>query len=152
MGDATIAAERFYRLFGEGDLVGAYRDFADECVSITPSGHLTNEQHLAAARTLKTAVPDGHMDLVRTVEMGEHVYITGHFRGTHTGDFSNAQGTIPASGNPVDLFFADYLRVVDRRIVECEAVWDRLALVAQLGGAGIASDIGHLPMLLVKPG
>ena len=149
MGAATEAAERFYRLFGEGDLVGAYADFADGCISITPSGHLTNEGHLSAARTLKTAVPDGHMELLRTVEVGDQVYITGRFKGTHTGDFSNPQGTIPASGQPVDLFFADYMRVVDGKIVECEAVWDRLALVAQLGGAGIAEDIGHLPALLV---
>ena len=150
MGAARDVAERFYRLFGEGDLVGAYEDFADDCVSITPSGRLTNEGHLNAARTLKAAVPDGHMELLRVVEVGDQVYITGRFKGTHTGEFSNPSGTIPASGQPVDLFFADYMRVVDGRIVECEAVWDRLTLVAQLGGAGIADDIGHLPTLLVR--
>jgi hypothetical protein len=34
------------------------------------------------------------------------------------------------------------------KIVECEAVWDRLGMVAQLG-AGVAGDVGHLPALLV---
>jgi predicted ester cyclase len=122
MGDATKTAERFYRLFGEGHLLGAYEAFADDCISIKPSGRLTNEAHLSAADTLKSAVPDGHMELLRTLEVGDQVYITGRFKGTHTGDFSNAQGTIHASGSTVDLFFADYMPVVDGKIVECEAV------------------------------
>ncbi|MFP5319695.1 MAG: hypothetical protein ACLGI2_15535 [Acidimicrobiia bacterium] len=43
------------------------------------------------------------------------------------------QGTIPASGWPLDLPFADYFRVSDGRIVEHDVIWDQLGFLAQLG-------------------
>ena len=64
-------------------------------------------------------------------------------QGTHRNDLATPLGTIVASDHPLDLFFTDYFRVASGKIVECEAVWDRLSIVAQLG-ASIGADVGHL--------
>jgi hypothetical protein len=77
---------------------------------------------------------------------------TGRFKGTHQNDCATPLGVIPASGNPLDMFFADYFRVAEGKIVECVAVWDRLGLVAQLG-ANVGADSGRLPAVQhVSPG
>jgi hypothetical protein len=49
------------------------------------SGPLDNSAHHAAALALK-AMPDCHMELVRILEMDDEIYVTGRFKGTHTGD------------------------------------------------------------------
>ncbi len=148
MGRARELAERFYELFAEGDMEAAFGDFAPDCVSLTPSGHLDNERHKAAARTLKGALPDGRMELIRVHEWADEVYVTGRFKGTHVNDIKTPLGVVPASGNSLDMYFTDYIRVANGRIVECEAVWDRLGMLAQLG-ASVGEDIGHLPAALL---
>jgi hypothetical protein len=49
---------------------------------------MNNEQHLAAARRLKHAMPDCHMELVRVLEAGDEVYVTGRFKGTRKNDLA----------------------------------------------------------------
>ena len=102
---------------------------------MTPSGALNNEKHEAVARNLKHAIPDGHMEILHTLESRGQIFVTGRFKGTHRNDLSTPFGTIVASNNALDLFFTDYFRVASGKIVECEAVWDRLSIVAQLGGS-----------------
>jgi len=149
MGEAREVVERFYERFGADDMTQAFRCFAPECISLTPSGALDNEKHEAVARLLKHAMPDGHMELIRTLESGGEIYVTGRFKGTHRNDLSTPLGTIVASDNKLDMFFTDYFRVANGKIVECEAVWDRLAMVDQLGGSA-GDDAGHLPALLAR--
>jgi SnoaL-like polyketide cyclase len=54
----------------------------------------------------------------RVVDSGNEIVVLGHFRGTHSGDFASPNGTIPASGNPLDLRFIDYFRVEGDKIVD----------------------------------
>ena len=133
MGHARDVAEGFYERFGAGDFEGVTAIFGPGCVTVTPAGSFDPAQHEAFARAFKNAMPDGHMELVRAVEGGDEVYITGRFKGTHTGDLVTPQGTLPASGNELDMPFADYFRVQDGKIVEHEVVWDQLGMMAQLG-------------------
>ena len=134
MATARAVAEKFFERFGVGDLDGAFALFSPECTSLTPSGPLNNEKHHAAALALKRALPDSWMDLVRVVELGDEVYVTGRFKGTHDGDLATPIGLLGATGKALDLPFVDYFRVVDGQIVECEAVRDRLDMILQLGG------------------
>jgi hypothetical protein len=83
MGEARNVVERFYQQFGAGDMTEAFACFAPECIALTPSGALNNEQHEAVARLLKHAIPDGHMELIRTIESDGEMYVTGRFKGTH---------------------------------------------------------------------
>jgi hypothetical protein len=77
------------------------------------------------------------MELKRVIELGDEVYVTGRFKGTHEGDLVTPVGTLPASCKSLDLPFVDYFRVVDGLVVECEAVRDRLDMILQLGGIPI---------------
>jgi predicted ester cyclase len=82
---------------------------------------------------LKRAMPDCHMELVRTLEMDDEIYVTGRFKGTNTGDLDTPLGPVAASGKGLDLLFVDYFRVANEKIVECEVVRDRLGMMIQLG-------------------
>ena len=135
MGEAREVVLRFYERFGAGDLAGAFGCFATECVAVGLSGPMDNAAHHAAARVLKEALPDGHMDLVRTLELGDEIYVTGRFKGTHTNDLETPLGTIVAKGNTLDLLFVDYFRVTNGKIVECEVVRDRVGMMIQLGAS-----------------
>jgi hypothetical protein len=81
MGEARNVVERFYQQFGAGDMTEAFACFDPECIALTPSGALNNEQHEAVARLLKHAIPDGHMELLRTIESDGEMYVTGRFKG-----------------------------------------------------------------------
>ena len=125
--------ERFYEQFGANDLVAAFECFAPGCVAVGLSGPLDNEAHLSAARALKHALPDCHMEVIRTIESGDEIYVTGRFYGTHQNDLTTPIGTVTAEGKTLDLLFVDYFRVVNGKIVECEVVRDRLGMILQLG-------------------
>jgi predicted ester cyclase len=84
-------------------------------------------------RAFKSALPDARMDVTRTVQAGDEVYVTGRFRGTHSGDLVTPGGTLPASGKALDLPFVDYWRVEDGKIVAHEATFDQMAMLSQLG-------------------
>jgi hypothetical protein len=62
-------------------------------------------------------------------------FIFGRFKGTHQGDLVSPQWTIAASGNALDLPYADYFRVEADESVEPEVVWDSMTMLAQLGAA-----------------
>lgn len=104
-------AERYYASFEAGDFDAARECFAPECVTVTPAGTMDPADHEAFGRAFKSGLPDAHMEIVKAVEAGDEVFIEGRFKGNHTGDLATAQGEIPASGNTLDLPFADYFRV-----------------------------------------
>jgi predicted ester cyclase len=149
MGKTRDVVERFYERFGANDLDGAFACFAPECIAVGLSGPLDNSAHHAAALALKKAMPDCHMELVRILEMADQIYVTGRFKGTHTGDLSTPLGPVAASGKGLDLLFVDYFRVANKKIVECEVVRDRLGMMIQLGalpasnGANLSGPRAH---------
>jgi steroid delta-isomerase-like uncharacterized protein len=133
MSEARDTVDRFYRSAGDGDLAALSACFADACITTTPAGTFDKAEHEAFFAAFKAAMPDAHMQVVRAVESGDEVFVSGRFKGTHQGDLISPQGTIPASGNSLDLPYADYFRVEGGRIVEHEVVWDSMTMMAQLG-------------------
>lgn len=136
MGEAREIGERYYELFTAGQFEDATAMYADDCVTSTPTGDLDNAQHEGFARLFKGAFPDGHMEVTHVVEAGDDVCFIGRFKGTHTGDLVSPGGTIPASGNALDMPFVDYFRVSAGKIVAQESIFDQMTLLAQLGALG----------------
>ena len=66
-------------------------------------------------------------------EAGADVVVLGHFRGTHGGDLVSPGGTIPASGNDLNLRFIDYFKVENGVIVDHQTVFDQMEMLGQLG-------------------
>ncbi len=134
MGEPREVAERFFERFGAGDIAGAMECFAPECVSVTPTGPLNNAKHGAAAQALKGALPDSRMELIRVLESGDEVYVTGRFKRTHENDLPDTAGDDPCIRQDAGLALRRLLPRVDGKIVQCEAVRDRLDMILQLGG------------------
>jgi ketosteroid isomerase-like protein len=122
VGKGREAAERYYGLFAAGDFPAATALFAPGCATVTPAGSMDPAQHEAFARAFKAGLPDARMELVRAVESGDEVFIEGRFVGTHTGDLVTPQGTLPASGNRLEMPYADYFRVDGGKVVDRAAV------------------------------
>jgi len=133
VGEARQTAEKFYELFEAGDMDGAEALFSPDCVTVTPMGTLNNEEHKAFGQAFMDGLPDARMQIDRIVESGNEAYVSGRFQGTHKGDLQSPQGTIPASGNTLDMPFVDYWRVEGGKVVGHEVVWDNMGMMGQLG-------------------
>ena len=131
MGEAMTVAQSFYDRFGAGEFSSEL--FADDCMTVMPTGTVDQAGHEETFRVFRAAFPDAHMEVAHAVESGEEVFISGHFRGTHRGDLVGPGGTVSASGRPLDLAYADYFRVVDGKIVAHEVFFDQMSLLGQLG-------------------
>jgi len=75
-------------------------------------------EHTAFTQAFKAGLPDAHMEIVNVVEAGDRVVIEGRFKGTHTSELVTPQGAIPASGNAIDLPFADYFQLANGKIID----------------------------------
>jgi len=133
MGKALDMAERFYACFAASDFSGATATMSANCMTVAPAGTMNPAAHEAFASSFKHALPDARMEIVKAVESGSDVFVEARFRGTHKADLVSPQGTIPASGNTIDVRFADYFKVQDGKIVEHHVFWDSADMMAQLG-------------------
>ncbi|HET6873679.1 MAG TPA: ester cyclase, partial [Acidimicrobiales bacterium] len=68
---------------------------------------------------------------------GDEAFVEGRFLGTHSGDMVTPQGTVPASGNKIELRFADYFRVANGKIIDHRTYWDQVDMMTQLGAGGV---------------
>ncbi|MGH9279918.1 MAG: ester cyclase [Acidimicrobiales bacterium] len=136
MGAARDVVEGFYERFGAADIDGTRVLYTDDCVTVTPTGSLTNDEHEAFGRAFTSAFPDAHMLVTHVFESGEEVCVLGRFQGTHEGDLVSPGGTIPATGRSLDMPFADYFQVRDGKIAAQESIFDQMTLLAQLGALG----------------
>ena len=127
------AVAEFYDHFGKGDLDAAMQAFDPSCVSRMPGATLDQAGHRAMGEAFKVGLPDSQMVVDHTVESGDEIVVIGRFQGTHTGNLVSANGTLPASGNPLNLPFMDWFRVEGGRIVDHSTVFDQLELLGQLG-------------------
>lgn len=133
MGEARQCLETFYERFATGDMDGATALLADDCQTVTPAGVMNKEERRGFGLAFRAALPDARMEVTRAVESGDEVYVSGRFKGTHSGDLVSPQGTIPASGNSIDVPFAEYAKVRGGQIVDQEVIWDQMLMLGQLG-------------------
>jgi predicted ester cyclase len=125
--------DRFYELFAAGKIPDATRLFDAACITRMPGAALTQTEHEAMGEAFKAAFPDSEMLADHVVESGDDIVVIGRFVGTHSGDLHSAAGTIPASGNSLELRFIDYFKVDGDVIVDHQTVFDQMELLSQLG-------------------
>jgi predicted ester cyclase len=133
VGQAREAVEKFFELFAAGKIVDATELFDPSCITLMPTGALTQAQHEGMGRAFKAGLPDCYMAVDQIVESGDEIVVLGHFKGTHTGDLQSPDGTIPASGRTLNLRFMDYFKVVAGRIVDHQTIFDQKEMLTQLG-------------------
>lgn len=133
MGQALDVVQQFYDHFAANDMEAADDLFVESCVTVTPVAQLNKADHRAFGEAFKTALNDARMEVVHALENGDEVFLSGRFKGTHTGELRLAQGSVPPSGNQIDVPFADYFRTSNGRIVAHEVYWDQMAMMGQLG-------------------
>ena len=133
MGKAADTAQRFFDLFAKGDLDAILDMTTEDCTHVGPSGPQDNGEWRKYGETFRKALPDARMDVEGVVEDGDYVAIRGRFIGTHDGPLVMPHGEVPASGNVVDLPFADFFRVSDGKIASHFTYWDQLTMMQQLG-------------------
>lgn len=132
-GKPRETAQIYYDLFAAGKIDDAARLFDASCVTLMPGGALNRAEHEGMGNAFKAAFPNSRMAVDKVVETGDDVVFLGHFEGTHSGDLQSAAGTIPASGNELNLRFIDYFRVEGDKIVDHQTVFDQMEMLGQLG-------------------
>lgn len=89
----------------------------------------TKEGVLQFFRHLTSAFPDVTMTANGIIAERDTVAVRGTMAGTHEGEFMG----VPATGNSVEIHFADFFRIDDGKIAEHWGVTDTAALMEQLG-------------------
>jgi predicted ester cyclase len=126
--DRTIV-ERVFRAL-DGNKWDEMRELAPASAKMHLAGQtLDREGWIGFSQMFFTGFPDGRHDHEHVVAAGDHVTLTGTFRGTHTGVF---QG-LPPTGRAVALSYVAVVRLVEQRPVEIWAQFDSIGLMAQIG-------------------
>jgi ketosteroid isomerase-like protein len=133
MGQELGFVEKFYGSFQKADWQAVRDLFAPDCITVTPSGAMTVEQHEQFGRAFKAAFPAARMEIKHAIESNEWIAIEGHFVGRHENDLVGPGGTIKAQGKDMKLPYADFFRIKGGKIVEHRVYWDQMGMLAQLG-------------------
>jgi steroid delta-isomerase-like uncharacterized protein len=137
----AVVRRYFEEARSTGDLAVVDQIYADEYVVQTAAGtrRVTPARQKKAITIWRRAFPDYRDDIVGMVAEGDQVAVQVVFSGTHTGLFEyEGMGPWTPTGRAVRVSEYFVYRLVDGKIGEQSAVWDRLAFVQQLG-------IGEMP-------
>ena len=127
--------QRHYAEVNANDYSDAEEIFSSDVVTQPPgSAPLRGiEPFVAYGQGFSRAFPDGRIHGDRYVESGDVVVVEGRFTGTNTGPLESPAGTLPPTGRPMVLPFADVFRVADGRITEHRIYYDTASMLGQLG-------------------
>ena len=125
-------ARRFYEGSNAGKLEVIEEIVADEMTEHEEfpglaSGRLGVRQFF---QMMRTAFPDFQMTMEDIFADGDRVVIRARMSGTHHGTFMD----MPATGQRMDVPFADFVRFHDGKVVEHWGVTDTGAMMQQLKG------------------
>lgn len=129
------AFERGTDTFNDHDVDGFAEVLADDVVFVAPGG-IRGEGRDACAEFYAgwfNAFPDAHV-AVNSLHIADDVAVEeGTFTGTHDGVLHTPTGDLPPTGRPVNLDYIQVLRFRDGRHVSFNLMFDRLAMLEQLG-------------------
>lgn len=129
------AFERETETFNAHDLVGFAEVLADNVVFEAPGG-LRGEGKGACVEFFGGwfgAFPDAHVDVQRVHIVDDVAVEEGAFIGTHNGVLHTPTGDIPPTGRSVRIAYIQVLRFRDGKHASFNLMFDRLAMLEQLG-------------------
>lgn len=107
--------------------VPAEMDFRGKDISFVASG-------------MAAAFPDIHREIFAIYAMDDVVIVELAIRGTHTGPLVTPAGTLPPTGNPVDIPCCDVFRLKDGKVVSFHCYNAASIMQQQLAGAVHAKE------------
>ena len=129
------AFERGTDTFNAHDINGFAEVLADDVVFEAPGG-MRGEGKQACAEFFGSwfaAFPDAHVD-VHTVHVIDDVAVEeGTFTGTHDGVLHTPTGDVPPTGRTVAVGYIQVLRFREGKHISFHLMFDRLAMLEQLG-------------------
>ena len=85
-------------------------------------------QHIGMMQVMTDALKgDHHLDLI--LERGEHVMVSGKWKGKHTGEFNG----IPATNNTVEFSFIDIFHIVNGKVMDEHLEMNPMSIMQQIG-------------------
>jgi steroid delta-isomerase-like uncharacterized protein len=129
------AFERGTDTFNAHDIDGFAAVLADDVVFEAPGG-MRGEGKEACAGFFGSwfaAFPDAHVDVHNVHFIDDVVVEEGTFTGTHDGVLRTPTGDIPPTGRRVNLGYIQVLRFRDGKHASFNLMFDRLAMLEQLG-------------------
>lgn len=110
--------------------------FAPNCSLYTPDGDLLGQDGaLMLYGAYTTAFPDFNLRTDDVVAEGDKVAVRYTFTGTHEGPLAG----IPASGNKTEVQGVVIFKIVDGKADEVRFVWNKFALMQQIGALATAT-------------
>jgi ketosteroid isomerase-like protein len=129
------AFERGTETFNAHDIAGFAEVLAEDVVFTAPGG-LRGESKAACIAFYGSwfaAFPDAHVDVHHVHIIGDVAVEEGTFTGTHNGALKSPAGDIPPTGRPVRIAYVQVLRFRGGKHVSFNLMFDRLAMLEQLG-------------------
>ena len=129
------AFERGTSTFNAHDLDGFAQVLADDVVFEAPGG-MRGEGKEACVEFFGSwfgAFPDAHVDVHDLHVVDDVAVEEGTFTGTHDGVLHTPAGDVPPTGRPVEIGYVQVLRFREGRHISFHLMFDRLAMLEQLG-------------------
>jgi steroid delta-isomerase-like uncharacterized protein len=134
--DNSEVVRSFFAAFNDGDLDRAAANVSDDFELLdVAAGQIFRgpEGCRQWLETFRAALPDAQTELVNVFAEGSRVATEHIGRGTHSGPFVTAAGTIPATGRKVELRIAELYELREGKIVRLHAFYDSATMMRQLG-------------------
>jgi steroid delta-isomerase-like uncharacterized protein len=129
------AFEQGTETFNAHDMDGFAAVLADDVVFAAPGGIEGQGKEACAAffGGWIEAFPDTHVEITGVHIVDDVAVEEGAFTGTHHGVLRTPDGEIPPTGRPVRIDYIQVLRFRDGKHVSFHLMFDRLAMLEQLG-------------------
>ena len=135
MGNARHFVERGYRLLYDARDPAAFVEYflLPEGEILTPGGRIEHGQAQGWLQGWLDGFPDLKARIVDIVEAGPTVAIEVRYTGTNSAPMAGPNGVQPATGRPIDLWSAEFIRIEGSRFASWHMYFDMLTYQRQLG-------------------
>ena len=136
MTDAIAVLEENIKAFNDGDFFQMAATLADDVIYVEAPTQRRTEGKEATVELFK-AWKDSFADAEGTINnifgSGDQAVVELTWNGTHTGDMEGSGGTIPASGQKIEVTGCIVVNTSDGVITESHQYFDLMTLLTQIG-------------------